>query len=79
MPKPEIAAKAPIAVELQSGKTYYWCTCGRSVNQPFCDGSHAGSDFQPLAFTAEKDGKSYLCQCKQSANPPFCDGAHSKL
>ncbi|RPF88255.1 MAG: CDGSH iron-sulfur domain-containing protein [Roseibacillus sp. TMED18] len=79
MSEPTIAARQPIGVELEAGKTYYYCSCGESASQPFCDGSHTGTDFSPLAFTAEKDGKAFLCQCKRSAKSPFCDGAHSKL
>ena len=79
MEKPVVAQKSPIAVEVEEGKTYYWCACGKSSNQPFCDGSHKGTEFKPLAFTAEKDGKIYLCACKQTKNPPYCDGSHTKL
>ncbi len=79
MSEPKIAAKAPAAVELEEGKTYYFCTCGESANQPFCDGSHKGTDFAPEAFVADKSGTAYLCQCKRTGNQPFCDGAHSKL
>ena len=74
-----IAQKAPYAVDVESGKTYYWCSCGRSQKQPFCDGSHKETSMQPLAFTAEKTEKVYLCGCKQSANAPFCDGKHKEL
>ena len=77
--EPTIAQKAPYPVEVEAGKTYYWCSCGKSQNQPFCDGSHKGSDFSPMAFTAEKSETKYFCGCKMSANKPFCDGAHSKL
>ena len=79
MTSPKIAGNSPIPVTLEKGKEYYWCACGRSQNQPFCDGSHQGTEFQPLAFTAEKDGKTYLCQCKRSSNPPFCDGSHKNI
>lgn len=79
MDQPKIAGTAPIAVELEEGKTYYWCSCGRSGKQPFCDGSHAGTAFTPKAFTAEKAGTAYLCTCKQSKNAPFCDGTHKGL
>ncbi len=74
-----IAQKAPYAVEVESGKTYYWCSCGRSQKQPFCDGAHKETSMQPLAFTAEKTETVYLCGCKQSANTPFCDGKHKEL
>lgn len=74
-----IAQKAPHAVDVAQGKTYHWCACGRSKNQPFCDGSHQGTGFQPVAFTAEKSGTAYLCGCKRTANRPFCDGSHNSL
>lgn len=77
--QPTIAQKAPYPVEVEAGKTYYWCSCGKSQSQPFCDGSHKGSEFAPMAFKAEKSETKYFCGCKMSANKPFCDGAHSKL
>ena len=64
---------------MEAGKTYYWCACGKSAKQPFCDGSHKGSEFSPKAFVAEKDGTAYLCGCKHSKNQPYCDGAHKSL
>ncbi|GGH38078.1 Glutamate synthase domain-containing protein 2 [Cribrihabitans marinus] len=76
---PIIAAKSPTRVELEKGKDYFWCRCGRSQNQPFCDGSHKGTGLEPLKFTAEKDGDATLCRCKSSANAPFCDGSHTRL
>ena len=79
MSEPEIAQKAPYAVDVEQGETYYWCACGRSKNQPFCDGSHKGTDFTPVAFTAEKTEKAYLCGCKKTSNQPFCDGTHKSL
>jgi len=79
MTQPKIAALTPIAVELEAGKEYHWCSCGRSKNQPFCDGSHQGTDFTPVAFTPEKDGEAHLCRCKQTQNPPYCDGSHAGL
>lgn len=79
MSKPKIADSRPITVTLEQGKQYYWCSCGHSSNQPFCDGSHKDTEFQPQVFTAEKDGKAFLCQCKRSSNPPFCDGSHKTL
>ena len=62
------------------GKTYYYCTCGLSKNQPFCDGSHktSGSGLTPMPFTAKETKKHWICGCRQSENLPFCDGAHKK-
>lgn len=79
MSEPTIAAKTPAKVTLEEGKKYFFCTCGNSANQPFCDGAHKGSDFAPKMFVAEKDGDAFLCQCKHTGNAPFCDGSHSKL
>lgn len=79
MDQPKIADRQPIAVELEEGKTYAYCTCGLSKSQPFCDGSHQGSGFSPSIFKAEKSGQAWLCQCKHSGNSPFCDGSHAKL
>ncbi|SDL32241.1 glutamate synthase-related protein [Aliiruegeria lutimaris] len=76
---PIIAAKSPGMVELEEGKRYTWCRCGRSKKQPFCDGSHRGTGIEPISFTAEKTGRSALCRCKASANAPFCDGTHARL
>lgn len=79
MNEPTIAQKSPIAVTVVAGKTYYWCACGLSKSQPFCDGSHRGSGFAPKPYTAEKDGPVYFCACKQSGNGALCDGSHKKL
>ena len=79
MEKPIIAGKTPLAVELEAGKTYACCSCGKSTNQPFCDGAHKGSTFVPKVFVAEESKTAYLCTCKHTANPGFCDGSHSKL
>jgi CDGSH-type Zn-finger protein len=76
---PTVAGLKPAKVELKKGEDYYYCSCGKSANQPFCDGSHAGTGMTPLAFTAEEDGDAFLCQCKQTGNPPFCDGTHARL
>ena len=76
---PTIAQKNPFAVELTEGKTYFWCACGRSARQPFCDGSHAGTTFTSVRFVAEETGPAWLCGCKHTANPPFCDGSHGTV
>lgn len=79
MTDPKIAQKAPFATDVAAGKTYFWCACGKSANQPFCDGSHKDTDIVPLKFTAEKDGRVFFCGCKHTANAPMCDGTHSRL
>jgi CDGSH-type Zn-finger protein len=79
MSKPNIAQKSPYAVELVQGKKYAWCACGGSSNQPFCDGSHKGTEFTPKVFTADETKTAYLCGCKHTGNPPFCDGTHATL
>jgi len=66
----------PIDVDLEKGEKYYWCTCGKSGTEPFCDGSHCGTEFSPLEFTVEKDRRAFLCTCKKTKKPPFCDGSH---
>jgi len=77
--QPIVAALSPQGVEVEEGKSYYWCRCGRSKDQPFCDGSHKGTDITPLKWTAEKDDKVYFCRCKATGDAPLCDGTHSKL
>lgn len=79
MSKPQIAAKSPFAVEVEQGKDYYWCACGLSKSQPFCDGSHKGSEFVPTKFTAKESQAVYFCGCKQSKSGALCDGAHKGL
>ena len=76
---PHIAQKAPFKVELEAGKTYFWCQCGQSKNQPFCDGSHKGGPFLPVKHTAAESKTAFLCGCKQTRNAPFCDGTHKGL
>ena len=79
MTEPIIARKGPYAVELEPGTTYYWCRCGRSKNQPFCDGSHEGTGLEPVAFEVQEKKTYYLCGCKQTGTPPYCDGTHNQL
>ncbi|WP_050604770.1 CDGSH iron-sulfur domain-containing protein [Ruegeria sp. 6PALISEP08] len=76
---PNIAQKSPFPVEVIEGKTYFWCSCGKSSRQPFCDGSHKGSGFEPLKYTADTSKKVFFCGCKHSAKQPLCDGSHNKL
>ncbi|MDE2149124.1 MAG: CDGSH iron-sulfur domain-containing protein [Gammaproteobacteria bacterium] len=79
MTQPQIASRIPFAVEVEAGKTYFWCACGRSHTQPFCDGSHRDTVFTPARFVAERSERLWLCGCKRSANKPFCDGSHKQL
>ncbi|MEP1144347.1 MAG: CDGSH iron-sulfur domain-containing protein [Henriciella sp.] len=79
MADPEIGGTEPVAVEVEEGKMYWWCTCGRSASQPFCDGSHKDTEFTPQGWEAPKTGKVFLCACKRTAKGPFCDGAHNNL
>jgi CDGSH-type Zn-finger protein len=74
-----IAQKAPYPVAVEAGKSYWWCSCGQSKNQPFCDGSHKGSEFAPVKWDATESKTVYFCGCKQSGKAPLCDGAHKSL
>ena len=79
MAEPVIAQKSPYAVDVEEGQEYWWCSCGKSASQPFCDGSHKGSEFTPVGWTAEKSETAYFCGCKATAGQPMCDGSHTKL
>ena len=78
MAKVERAGDTPIGVDVIEGKSYYWCSCGKSSKQPFCDGSHKGTEFNPFVYKAESTKKMFFCACKQTNNQPFCDGSHNK-
>jgi len=78
MDQPKVAGKVPCVCDIEQG-TYYWCSCGESKNQPYCDGSHSGTAFSPVEFTVDDKKRVALCNCKHTGNPPFCDGAHVKL
>jgi len=79
MPKPEIAQKSPYVVQVEAGKDYWWCACGKSKTQPFCDGSHKGSEFNPVEYKARDSGNVYFCGCKHSKKGVLCDGTHKKV
>jgi CDGSH-type Zn-finger protein len=79
MTSPQIAQKSPFRVDVEAGKTYFWCACGRSQSQPFCDGSHKGSEFSPVKYNAAEAKAVFFCGCKHSQKKPLCDGSHSKL
>ena len=79
MSEPVIAQKSPYVVQVEAGKSYWWCACGKSARQPFCDGSHKGSEFAPVEYKASQSETVYFCGCKHSGNSPLCDGTHKKL
>jgi CDGSH-type Zn-finger protein len=79
MEKPLIAARQPFQVDVEAGKAYFWCACGRSKNQPFCDGSHKGTGLTPVQYKADETKTVWLCGCKQTKSRPLCDGTHKSL
>lgn len=76
MDQPTRASDTPYAVDVIAGDTYWWCSCGKSQSQPFCDGSHKGSNFSPVKFEATSAETIFFCGCKATANAPRCDGSH---
>jgi CDGSH-type Zn-finger protein len=79
MTEPAIAGRAPIPVEVEEGRSYFWCACGRSQSQPFCDGSHKETAFTPVRFDATETRTLWFCACKRTGNQPLCDGTHNRL
>lgn len=77
--EPKVAQRGPYRVEAEAGRSYFWCACGRSDRQPFCDGTHKATPFSPVKFTAETDGPLFFCGCKRTSTPPLCDGTHNSL
>jgi CDGSH-type Zn-finger protein len=77
--EPVIAERTPIGVEVEAGRTYWWCACGKSARQPFCDGSHKDTAFSPMEWTAPESKTVFFCRCKRTAGAPLCDGAHNRL
>lgn len=76
---PKIAQKKSYPIEVEKGKKYFWCSCGLSSKQPFCDGAHKGKGMKPVVFEAEKNGTVYFCGCKASKAGHLCDGSHNSL
>lgn len=79
MSTPDIPQKTPLPVDVDEGRKYFWCSCGKSDRQPFCDGSHQGTEFLPLTYVAETTRTLYFCACKHTRGAPLCDGSHNAL
>jgi len=79
MAEPTVGGTAPIAIDVQAGRSYFWCSCGKSKRQPFCDGAHKGSEFTPTEYKATETTKVWFCACKRSAKGVLCDGSHKTL
>ncbi len=79
MGEPIRASDTPYAVEVEAGQSYFWCACGRSKAQPFCDGSHKGTDFTPVKYEAIESKKVFFCGCKSTESQPMCDGSHKNI
>ena len=78
MNEAQIAAREPVGVDVEEGKAYFWCACGRSASQPFCDGSHTGTGLSPLKYEATETKTLYFCGCKATDSAPLCDGSHNR-
>ncbi len=79
MNEPRRASETPYAVDVEAGKSYFWCACGESKKQPFCDGSHKGGGFSPVKYEAKESKKVFFCGCKRTAHQPLCDGSHKNI
>ena len=79
MSTPDTPQKTPLPVDVEEGRKYFWCSCGKSDRQPFCDGSHQGTEFLPLTYVAETTRTLYFCACKHTRGAPLCDGSHNAL
>ena len=78
MSDPVRAADGPLPVDVVAGETYFWCSCGRSASQPFCDGSHTDTGFTPMKYEADESRTLYFCACKATGGAPLCDGSHNR-
>ena len=79
MENPTTSQKSPYKVTVEKSKIYFWCACGLSQKQPFCDGTHRkDGKYKSIKYLAEESKEIYLCGCKMTKHPPLCDGSHSK-